>query len=99
MESTFLIKGSVVKFNKDSNQVVVNIKLNNIKKEITLNYTIAGDSIQLNGELNILDFDGTDALNSLNTACESLHMGADGESKTWAEVNLYISSVLKEACE
>jgi polyisoprenoid-binding protein YceI len=99
MESTFLIKGSVVIFNKDSNQVVVNITLNNIEKAITLNYVIAGDSIRLNGELNILDFDGSDALNSINTACEALHTGADGVSKTWADVNLYISSVLKESCE
>lgn len=99
MESTFLIKGSVVNFNKDSNQVVVNLKLNNIQKEITLNYEVSGDSIRLDGELNILDFNGADAVNGLNEVCGPLHAGADGESKTWAEVNLYISSVLKEACE
>lgn len=99
MESTFLIKGAVVNFNEDSNQVVVNLKLNNIQKEITLNYVVSGDSIQLNGELNILDFNGADAVSGLNEVCGPLHAGADGESKTWAEVNLYISSVLKEACE
>lgn len=99
MESTFLIKGSIVKFNKDSNEVIINLTLNNVSKDLSLNYTTSGDSININGELNILDFNGSKALASINKACEALHTGADGISKTWAEVNLYITSVLKETCE
>ncbi len=99
MESTFLIKASIVSFNKDSNEVVVSVTLNKITKDVTLNYSVSGDSISFNGELNILDFNGADAIEGLNTICGPLHAGADGESKTWAEVNLYVTSVLKEACE
>ena len=99
MESTFLIKGSIVKFNKDSNEVIINITLNKVSKDLSLNYTTSGDSISINGELNILDFDASKALTSINTVCEALHTGADGISKTWAEVNLYITSTLKETCE
>lgn len=99
MESTFLIKASIVSFNKDSNEVVVSVTLNKITKDVPLNYIVSGDSISFNGELNILDFNGSAAVEGLNTVCSSLHAGADGESKTWAEVNLYVTSVLKEACE
>jgi hypothetical protein len=99
MENTFVIKASIVSFNKDSNEVVVNITLNKIAKDVALNYTVSGDSISFDGELNILDFNGSDAVSALNEVCEALHTGADGESKTWAEVNLYVTSVLKEACK
>lgn len=99
MESTHLIKGQVVRFNTDSNTVTVNIKMNNIKKDIDLAYVVSGDTIQLTGSLDILDFDGSGAIKGLNAVCESLHMGADGVTKTWPDVNLYISSVLKESCK
>mgnify|MGYP001334220064 CR=1 FL=1 len=81
------------------NEVIINLTLNNVSKDLSLNYTTSGDSISINGELNILDFNGSKALASINKACEALHTGADGISKTWAEVNLYITSVLKETCE
>ena len=99
MESTFLIKGSIVKFNKGANEVIINITLNKVSKDITLNYSTSGDVIKINGELNILDFDASKALRSIHTVCEALHTGSDGVSKTWAEANLYITSKLKKSCE
>ena len=100
MESTFLIKGSIVKFNKDANEVIINMTLNKVSKDITLNYSTSGDVININGELNIIkDFSASKALRSINTVCEALHTGSDGVSKTWAEANLYITSKLKKSCE
>lgn len=99
MQSTHLIKGIVKQFNADSNTVTVNLKLNNIKKDINLDYVVSGDTITLTGSINVLDFDASNAISALNEVCESLHMGADGVTKTWPDVNLYISSVLKETCK
>ena len=99
MEETSDIKGKVIGFDSDSNKVNVEITLNAITQTVALNYAVSGDTISLNGSINILDFNGSKALAALNTACEVLHKGADGVSKTWADVSLYISSVVKEACE
>lgn len=99
MSTTNLIKGKVIKFNADSNQVIISLKLNEIEKETVLDYTISGDSISLKGNINILDFDASGALEALHEVCGNLHTGADGVAKTWPDVDITLSSVIKEACE
>lgn len=99
MASTENITGKVVGFDKDSSVVNIELTLNEITKPVALNYVVSGDTITLTGKIDILDFDGESALAALNKVCEALHKGSDGVSKTWSDVNLYISSVVTEACE
>lgn len=99
MASTRSITGKVISFDKDSSKVNVELTLNEITNPVALDYTVSGDSINLSGNIDILDFDGSGALKALNEVCEVLHKGSDGVSKTWSDVNLYISSVITEACE
>ena len=99
MESTEFITGKVLGFDKDSSKVNLSLTLNAVSKDVALNYAVSGDTITFNGEINVLDFNASAAVEALNEACNALHKGADGVSKTWSEVNLYVSSVVKEACE
>lgn len=99
MASTENITGKVVGFDKDSSKVNIELTLNEVTNPVALDYTINGDTISLSGKIDIVDFNGEAAVEALNKVCEVLHKGADGVSKTWPDVNLYISSVVTEACE
>ena len=99
MKSTQNITGKIMKFNKDSNKVNVELTINEVSKVVGFDYNIVGDTLTLDGTIDIIDFDGSSALKAINKACEVLHKGADGISKTWSEANIYISTVIKETCE
>ena len=51
------------------------------------------------GQIDVFDWNASEALDALNEVCHALHKGPDGVSKTWSEVHLFVSSVVKEACE
>lgn len=51
-----------------------------------------------NGSMNVLDFGLSNALAALHKACEALHTGADGVSKTWPEVDLKLSATIRRSC-
>ncbi len=89
------ISGKVLSFNKDSALVNVELLFNGVKKQVPFSYGMTGDTLKLNGTINVLDYNASTALNALNKACESLHKGDDGVSKTWSDVNLYLNTVLK----
>jgi polyisoprenoid-binding protein YceI len=99
MKNTRYLKGKIVEFKKDSNKVNLELTMNEISKVVSLNYKVVGDTLSFNGEINALDFDASKSIKALNKACEALHKGADGISKTWAEVNLYLTTVVQKACE
>ncbi|MCX6180999.1 MAG: YceI family protein [Bacteroidetes bacterium] len=99
LKGTSVITGSVKSVDKDSSKITLLIKLNEIEKDLVLTYTINGDEIVLNGSLNLIDFSAEKALFGLNKACEDLHKGADGVSKTWPDVNIYLSTKLKNSCK
>tara|TARA_B100000963_G_C22446047_1_gene588887 strand:- start:63 stop:728 length:666 start_codon:yes stop_codon:yes gene_type:complete len=99
MVSTQNINGKIVSFNKDSNQVKIELTINAVSNEVDFNYAVVQDTLLINGTIDVLDFGASAALRAINKACEALHKGADGVSKTWSEANIYITSVVKETCE
>ena len=99
MVSTQNITGKIVSFNKDSSQVKIELTINAVSNEVDFDYAVVEDTLSINGTIDVLDFDASAALKAINKACEVLHKGADGVSKTWSEANIYITSVVKETCE
>ncbi len=85
MENTTLLSGSFV---TEGKQIFLNLTMNNTTKKIPLSHTVAGRNVRLQGKLNITDFDAIKAFNSIHKACEVLHTGTDGVSKTWDEVGI-----------
>jgi len=46
----------------------------------------------------MVDFGAEAAVAAINKACEALHTGADGISKTWSVVELSIETTLNKNC-
>lgn len=95
MVATEFITGA---FSLDANdKLSVDLKLNGISTKLDMDYTVVDNSIiTLNGVLNLENWDALDALATLNKACEALHTGADGVSKTWNDVAIEASILLKK---
>ena len=109
MDSTTFITGKIKGFGvvttyyhaykKGYVDAIVELKMNNVVKEYYMKLDINGDDVMLTGTINLDDFNAQKALTSLNKACKDLHKGSDGISKTWNEVNIYVSTKLKNSCK
>ncbi|WP_010521227.1 YceI family protein [Aquimarina agarivorans] len=94
MDNTDLLTGN---FKTKGDQIFLNLKMNDVTKEIPLKHTISDRHVKLEGSLNILDFGAEKAFNSIHKACEVLHTGPDQVSKTWEDVKVEAIVFLKES--
>ena len=75
----------------------IDVLLNGKTANIPLQYTANSDtSLSFNGVMNLENWDALAAVASINKACEALHTGADGVSKTWSEVAVHADVLLKK---
>lgn len=88
--NTELLSGKL-EISSDSTGVAT-LKMNNITDSVAFNYTITNNVFSLTATLDINKWNAKEAIVSLNKACNELHKGADGVSKTWDEVRLNITS-------
>lgn len=93
MDKTELLSGKLVLENDSIGYA--DLTMNSVTKKLPFKYTLNGKEFSLNATMNISDWQAQSALDSLNTACNDLHKGADGVSKTWDDVALNITSVFK----
>lgn len=95
MDATVSLTGTV---NLESDgKGTVNLKMNNVSKEIPITYITSGQLIELTGMLDIVnDFGAQKALESISKACYDLHKGPDLVSKTWSEVGIDAAIYLKK---
>ena len=94
MKNPELISGS---FKVEDNKCSVDLTLNGETHNLPLEHATADDSkITLTGVMNLEDWNAMDAVNSINKACEILHTGKDGVSKTWSEVALNAEVMLQK---
>lgn len=91
------ITGHVKKAAKGKMDVV--LRLNGVEKTVPFAYEMKDDgNFSAKAKIDILDFGMKSQHESLNQACKALHIGKDGVSKTWTEVELELVSVLKKNC-
>jgi len=100
MANTDIILGQVKSIDGDnsSGKCTFYLTLNDMEKEATLNYIVEDATVKLTGEIDVTNWGATDAVDAINKACEILHTGADGVSKTWPNVELAIEATLKKDC-
>lgn len=100
MNQTDLIIGQATNAegNNESGTCSFYLTINNIEKEVVLNYALEDNVIKLTGEIDITNWNGTEALAALNEVCSAEHKGDGDESITWPTVELSIESVLKKDC-
>ena len=77
----------------------MNLKFNDQTKKVPVTFAYENGVITLKGQMDILNYTASTALESLNKACHDLHKGADGVSKTWSEVDFSISGQVTEKCQ
>lgn len=88
LKNTELISGEF-KVSAD-NTCSIDVVLNGKTANIPLQYTTNSDtSLAFDGVMNLENWDASAAVASLNKACEALHTGKDGISKTWSEVAVH----------
>ena len=84
MTDTELISGV---FKVSGDDYSIDVTLNGQTGTIPLDRTVIDENnFSFAGIMNLEDWDALDAVASINKACEVLHTGADGVSKTWSEV-------------
>lgn len=97
MNNTSLISGtfSTITGNDLEGNMVLNLKMNNETIAIPMKYSINDNIVSINGNIeNLMDWKMEGAFNSLHKACELLHTGDDGVSKTWEDVSISATAVL-----
>ena len=99
MENTTLVTGKFtdVQGNDTEGTMTLNLIMNGNSIPVPMTYTIENQKVTINGTItNLLDWKMEDAFNSLHKACETLHTGEDGVSKTWQEVAIEAVAMLKQ---
>jgi len=84
MENTELLSGSISI--TDDKVGVIHLNMNGIKHNIPIQFKSNENGTSIKGKLNLDDWNGKNAIESLNKACFDLHAGDDGISKTWNTV-------------
>jgi polyisoprenoid-binding protein YceI len=64
------------------------LTMNGITNDLAYDYSLKNDTIFLNTSLDLLQWDGKEAVDSLNAVCYDLHKGPDGISKLWPDVDV-----------
>ena len=85
MKNTELLSGIL---NFRNNQLFMTLSMNDVTKQIPLEYTYTDNLFSMKTTINLNDFGGGTALAAINKACYELHKGPDGVSKTWEIVDI-----------
>lgn len=74
---------------------VLEITLNENTMEVPVNVITKDKEISLEGKIDLNIFDGQAAVDSLNTVCLEVHKGADGVTKLWPDVEIFVRTTLE----
>ncbi|WP_066757138.1 YceI family protein [Crocinitomix algicola] len=97
MDSTSTIVGSILSL--DANGGKVEITMNGKTVQYDGKVKVDGEELKFLTEINILDFDGQEAMDSLGVVCEAKHTGPDGVNKLWSEVEIAVKTTFTKTCE
>lgn len=93
MLNTAAIEGTIYLENSTSGSV--RIIMNGISHDLPITYKVDGQSVSIEAVLNLDNWKAQLALEALNEACEDLHAGSDGITKTWSDVKINVTTFLK----
>ena len=98
MKDTSIISGTFKKVHGDDQKgiVYITIVMNQVPQDVSFTYTVEGNKINIKGAIMLMNWKVQEAFDSLHKACEALHTGEDGVSKTWQEVAINAVAVIKE---
>jgi hypothetical protein len=93
LKDTELISGVVI---VEGDKSSIDVTLNGETQNILLAHEIDGNKITFTGIMELENWNAMNAVASINKACEILHTGKDGVSKTWSEVAVKAEVILQK---
>jgi len=97
MSNTTVLKGKLSKL--ENGKASLDLTMNGMTSAVEGSYTLEGGKFSFTGIIDLNKFNGQAAVKKLNDICYDLHIGKDGVSKLWDEVELKFSTTLKEDCQ
>lgn len=76
----------------------MSLTFNGKTKSIPVTFETNKNIVTVKGKLDVNDFDMAPGIAKLNEVCKELHIGSDGVSKLWSEVDFVIHSEFKSNC-
>jgi len=86
------ITGKVISLSDNSG--ILEISLNGLTNKVPVSINTDGNNFSLNGKIDLNNFNGEAATDSLNYVCKEVHKGPDGITKLWPDVAIKVSTVL-----
>lgn len=101
MEGGDKISGQVKKVSGNENAGIVTlfVMMNSVGNDVEMTYDFSRNVLNMEGEINLGDFNGQEAVKSLNDKCKDLHTGKDGVSILWPDVKLTLTTTIDKVCE
>ena len=102
MNNTAILSGSITAVNgtNEKGTVTAQLKMNDQENAVNFDYTMEeGNVLKLKSSINILDWQGDEALKSLHEKCKERHTDPDGTAKIWEDVGLIVKTTLKKECD
>ncbi len=74
----------------------VSLTMNSESHDFPVTFTVSGNTVRMNGTINLEQWNIVEAMNSLNEHCKLKHTGDDGVSKTWSVVDISAVTVVSK---
>jgi len=87
--STPTIKGKIISLDKAKSTMNIELQIGGTTKIIPMKYELNNNTFKANGAIDILDFNGANALASINKSCYDQH-----EGKTWNDVGIQFQTTI-----
>jgi len=96
-----VIEGKVKKITGDDHEGTLDLGLviNRKSHVVSAHYILSPDGqLEAKASFDLLDFALSGPLDELHHACEALHKGADGVSKTWSNIDIKFNAHVNQKC-
>lgn len=97
MNETSAISGLISSL--DANGGSVEITMNGVAVSYDGKVKVEEETITFTTQIDLLDFDGQVAVDSLGLVCSAKHTGDDGVNKLWTEVDIAVKTTLVKECK
>jgi hypothetical protein len=97
MNETANITGEISSIDENGGSVA--ITMNGMTVSYDGEIKVDGETITFLTQIDLVDFDGQEAVDSLGVVCEAKHTGDDGVNKLWTEVDLAVKTTLVKECK
>jgi hypothetical protein len=96
LKDTDIIKGKVDSYS--GSELTLALSLNGMTQKVTGKSTFENGIFSFKANLDLKAFGASAAVDALNKLCYDLHIGADGISKLWDEVEIRFQCTINEDC-